>query len=56
MIMLVHVRLEVTTEKEERIRRKALKETLLAIDFFFAKQRLLLTEQTNIVSHCTIYS
>ena len=53
MIMLVHVRLEVTIE-EERSRRKALKETLLAIVFFFlgAKQKLLLTKQTNIVSHC----
>ena len=39
MIMSVHVRLEVRTEKEERSRRKALKETLLDIDFF-AKQRL----------------
>lgn len=39
MIMLVHVRLEVRTEEEERSRRKALKETLLAIDFL-AKQRL----------------
>ena len=38
MIMSVHVRLEVRTE-EERSRRKALKETLLDIDFF-AKQRL----------------
>ena len=54
MIMLMHVRLEVKIEKEERSRRKALKETLLGIVFFFlgAKQRLLLTKQTNIVSHC----
>ena len=55
MIMLMHVRLEVKIEKEERSRRKALKETLLAIVFFYflgAKQRLLLTKQTNIVSHC----
>ena len=52
MFMSVHVRLEVRTEKEERSRRKALKETLLAIDFF-AKQRLFIN-RTNIVCHCTM--